>query len=742
MFARYLRYLQVFLPAAFAGVSLYLLNISIDHFNDSQQMWIGWSGFFILLAMFKLQLFKRPPWRFLFILLCGFLALRYILWRSLHSLVYTGPLDFLGMALLYMAEVYAITLHFLGMFVNLWPMRNRPALLPDDKNLYPIIDVYIPTYNESEDIIEITALACRQLDYPKDKINIFICDDGGTANKRSHPETGMAAWERHFRLRRLAEKLGIGYLTRETNRSAKAGNLNHALNHTRGELVLVLDCDHVPTRDFLTRTVEYFLADPKLFLVQTPHFFINPTPIEKGLAGVGNPNGENDMFYKEIHRSLDFWNSSYFCGSAALLRRSCLEEVGGISGKTITEDAETAFQLHAKGYHSAYMDRPMICGLQPESYDDYVLQRSRWAQGMTQLLVMNNPLFAKGLSLHQRLCYFNSCFFWLFGFARFTYYIAPAMFLIGGLNIYHASMPQIVSIVLPYVLSTLILMDFFYGRARQPFFSEIYESIQAMFLIPAVVSVFINPHKPAFKVTPKGQTMDSDFLNPLAVIFFIIILINLMALAFGIVKWFALPILRDTLIITGVWCSYNLFLALVSIGAFWERRQIRHHHRVNVSEPVKVSIPRLGLEVHGKITDLSLKGLAFEVELPFPPASREAVMLHVVDSYGTAYEFEARLQRITNQGNIFNCGSEFMLDDKKYAEAVAFMYGDSDRWLGMWLAKSKSGGTLRMLGFFLKMGFKGARLCATMVWEITRTYWLRIREHGLVTTLRQSMSTS
>jgi cellulose synthase (UDP-forming) len=504
----------------------------------------------------------------------------------------------------------------------------------------------------------------------------------------------------------------------------------------------MLDCDHVPTRDFLTRTVEYFLADPKLFLVQTPHFFINPTPIEKGLAGMGNPNGENDMFYKEIHRSLDFWNSSYFCGSAALLRRTCLEEVGGISGKTITEDAETAFKLHSRGYNSAYMDRPMICGLSPESYDDYVLQRTRWAQGMTQLLVMNNPLLTPGLSLHQRLCYFNSCFFWLFGFARFTYFIAPACFLILGLNIYHASLPQIVSIVLPYVLSTFIVMDFFYGRARQPFFSEIYECVQAMFLIPAVISVFLNPHKPSFKVTPKGQKMDSDFLNPLAVIFFIIILVNLVAVGMGVVKWFTFPILHDTLIITGVWCSYNLFLALVSIGAFWERRQIRHHHRVNVSEPVKVSLPRLGLEVEGKVTDLSLTGLAFQINLPLPPISQERVMLEVGDSYGNRYQFEAKLQRISHRANVYNCGSEFLLDDKKYAEAVAYMYGDSERWLGMWLAKSRSGGTLRMLRHFVRMGFKGARLCATMFWEMARTYWQRIRENGLIMTLRRTLGTA
>lgn len=118
-------------------------------------------------------------------------------------------------------------------------------------------------------------------------------------------------------------------------------------------------------------------------------------------------------------------------------------EVGGIAGKTITEDAETAFELHSRGYNSIYLDRPMICGLSPENYDDYILQRTRWGQGMIQLFIMNNPLFAKGLSFYQRICYFNFCFYWFFGLARVMFYVAPAFFLLGNLRIYHASLMQV-----------------------------------------------------------------------------------------------------------------------------------------------------------------------------------------------------------------------------------------------------------------------------------------------------------
>ena len=45
----------------------------------------------------------------------------------------------------------------------------------------------------------------------------------------------------------------------------------------------MFDADHAPARDFLLETVGYFEEDPRLFLLQTPHFFVNPDPIERNL---------------------------------------------------------------------------------------------------------------------------------------------------------------------------------------------------------------------------------------------------------------------------------------------------------------------------------------------------------------------------------------------------------------------------------------------------------------------------
>lgn len=690
------------------SAAFFFIHYVERYLNISDQLLIGWGAMALLLVSARVEIFKKPPYRFVFLFLAGLISLRYFVWRTLETLIYTGPFDLIGLTLLYLAEAYALTIHFMGMFINIWPLERHPVPLPDDPSMLPAVDVFIPTYTESEEIVRITVTAATTIDYPKDKLRIHILDDGSTVARRNRLETSAAAFERHNRFREMAKELGVGYITRDGNEQAKAGNINNALKHTDAELVLILDCDHVPTKDILRNTVGWFLSDKKLFLVQTPHFFINPSPVEKSLVKFSVVPGESEMFYRVIHLGLDSWNASYFCGSAAVLRRKCLEEVGGINGDTVTEDAETSFLLHNKGYNSVYINRPMVCGLSPETFDDYIIQRTRWAQGMIQLFILNNPLFAKGMRLHQRICYFNSCFFWFFGFSRFIFYIAPAAFLILGLKVYHASVAQVIAYALPHVVGTFVIMNFLYGRVRQPFFSEIYESVQSIFLMPAVFSVIFNPRKPTFKITPKGKRLEEEFLNPMAWTFSLLILINLFAIPLAVVKWFGYPLYRDVIAITFFWCIFNLLLALAALGTFWEGRQVRHYHRVRAKDAVNIFFPRLNRSAEGEITDISLTGMAISLSLPFSLNHDEEVSLRVRDSYGENYEFMAKVQRNINGKERASIGVEFLFGQDTYSRLVKFVYGDSKRWMDLWEERPERGSTLRELVHFIRMGLKGS----------------------------------
>ena len=714
------------------GLLAYMVNLREAHFGSLVQLASGWACVAMLFAIGRFPATRRNAWRLVFVLLSGYLTLRYLWWRSFETLIYTNMVDFVGMALLFAAEIYSITVHLLGLFVNVWPMERAPEPMPDDRATWPTVDILIPTYSEDPEIVRLTALAATQVDYPRSLVRIYICDDGGTLAKRAHPEKGGEAWKRRYRLMEIAKEVGAEYLTRETNRSAKAGNLNHALTHSKGEFVLFLDCDHVPTAEILQRTLGYFLADPKLFLVQTPHFFVNAAPAEKAIGSGAPVPDESEMFYRVIHPGLDSWNASYFCGSAAVMRRTFLMEVGGMSGQSITEDAETAFELHRRGYRSVYVNHPMVCGLAPESYADYMLQHTRWAQGMVQIFILHDPLFVPGLTLAQRLCYFNCCLFWFFGIARVIYFLAPAAFLIFGLAIYHASAPQIMAYAFPYVVSTFIVTDFFFGRTRRPFFSEIYESVQSVFLAPAVLSAIRHPHKPSFKVTPKGIGVKEEQLNALSLVFFMLLCLNLTAAVSGITRFWTQPEFRDVIAVTLIWSLYNIYLAMVSIGALWEKRQIREHHRLSVGGTAMVQFPRMRQRLEVELADLSLTGMSFRAKLGFELKDRERVMVEAAGADGLVSYFEGEVKRTRAVDGVTVVGLKFLRPRESYADIVRFVYGDSRRWVAVWDVRSRGGRLLDHFSQLSRMGLRGSWVCgailAKMGWHYAGKGWSRARK--------------
>ncbi len=383
---------------------------------------------------------------------------------------------------------------------------------------------------------------------------------------------------------------------------------------SQGELVVVFDADHVPARSFLTETVGYFDLDPRLFLVQTPHFFINPDPLERNLRTFSIMPSENEMFYGVIQRGLDKWNAAFFCGSAAVLRREALVTTNGFSGLTITEDCETALELHSRGWNSVYVDKPLIAGLQPETFASFIGQRSRWAQGMMQILRFQFPPFKRGLHLGQRLCYMSSTLFWLFPFNRWIFLISPFFYLFFSLEIFVASGAEFMAYTTSYMAVNLMMQNYLYGRYRWPWISELYEYIQSVYLLPAVVSVMLNPKKPTFKVTAKNESLDKSYISELGRPFFIIF--ALLALAVGVTLWKVVtqPYQADVTLVVGLWNVLNLIIAGCALGVVSERQSDRQSQRINVERWCKIEIEGQGIPA--VIENVSVRGLGIRPMAP------------------------------------------------------------------------------------------------------------------------------
>ncbi len=521
--------------------------------------------------------------------------------------------DFIPGLLLYLAELYSVMMLALSMFIVALPLDPRPSRRLKEGEPVPTVDVFIPTYNEDIELLTGTIAAAKGMDYPADKVTVWLLDDGGTLEKRSSGklEDAHAAQVRHDTLQRLCAEMNVRYLTRDKNEHAKAGNLNNALHHSTGELITVFDADHAPARDFLLETVGFFEDDPKLFLVQTPHFFLNPDPLERNLRTFEKMPSENEMFYGIIQRGLDKWNASFFCGSAAVLRRKALEDTNGFSGVTITEDCETAITLHARGWNSVYVDRPLIAGLQPATFASFIGQRSRWAQGMMQILRFHFPLFKRGLSFPQILCYLSSTLFWLFPFSRIIFLVAPLFYIFFDLQIFVASGQDFFIYISVYMVANLIMQNYLYGSFRWPLISELYEYIQTVHLLPAVVSVMLKPRKPTFKVTAKDETIGNNRLSELSLPFFLIFGVLLAGFAVTLVRIVNEPYNSDITVVVGIWNFLNLVLAGCALGVVSERGERQATRRVKVERRCEVNVGEQWLPA--TITDVSVRGAGIEV---------------------------------------------------------------------------------------------------------------------------------
>ena len=289
------------------------------------------------------------------LLVSVFSTFRYGYWRFATTAKYFAEpgsvwtaLDGLFIVLLLFAETYAFVTLFLGYMQTLWPLRRTPVPLPDDTDQWPAIDLLIPTYNEPLSVVKFTALAAMNIDWPADRLNVYVLDDG-----------------RREEFRKFCEEAGVGYMTRDDNEHAKAGNINHALARLNAPYVAIFDCRSRPNAQLSaghprlasSRQQAGNAADP------APLLFARSVRTAAIWTNSGMVPNEGEFFYSIVQDGNDSWNATFFCGSCAVLRRSALDEIGGIAVETITEDAHTSLRMQISGWNTAYINIPQAAGL-------------------------------------------------------------------------------------------------------------------------------------------------------------------------------------------------------------------------------------------------------------------------------------------------------------------------------------------------------------------------------------------
>ncbi|MRS15510.1 UDP-forming cellulose synthase catalytic subunit [Enterobacteriaceae bacterium RIT691] len=545
-------------------------------------------------CLFLMGYSKRRSVSVIMVVVSVLMSTRYMYFRMTQTLHFNSYIEAILGTALFLAEVYIWVMLLLNCLQTAWPLKRKIVPLPDDTSLWPTVDVYIPTYNEAMDVVRDTVLAAQCLDYPQDKLKIYLLDDG------SRDEFAV-----------FAADVGVGYITRPDGTHAKAGNLNHAMKITDGELICVFDCDHVATRVFLQATVGGFLKDPKLALIQTPHYFYSPDPFERNLSVGRTVPNEGMLFYGPIQQGNDNWNATFFCGSCAVIRRSALEEIGGFAVETVTEDAHTALKMQRLGWKSAFLDVPLAAGLATERLVVHIIQRTRWARGMTQIFRVDNPLLGRGLKFTQRLCYLSAMLYYQFALPRVIFVTAPLAYLLFNLNIIHGSASTIMAYALPHLFLSIYVGSRMNGRYRYSFWGEIYDIVLSFHLVLPTMITMIFPKGGKFNVTDKGALLDNDYFDFSAVRPHIVMACLLgTGVCFGIARICAHQYFGVDPLVTMLnvgWGLYSLTFLLAAIAVARETKQVRKTIRIDVDLPVLVHYAS-GRVLRSSSVDLSMSG--------------------------------------------------------------------------------------------------------------------------------------
>lgn len=562
------------------------------------------------------QFFDRHP-RLLraLALLALIWGLGYLTWRVGWSGEGASPVVF-GMLLA--TEVYGLyALAILTWFSWSRPAAQRPPTTPGRK-----VDVYVCTYDEPVEVVMATLAGCRALTHPH---TTYLLDDG-----------------RREEMKEIAALAGAEYMTRADNSHAKAGNLNAALPRTAGDLVFVLDADHVPMPDALDALVGYF-DDERMAIVQTPHDFFNHDSVQHYVVG----RHEQSLFYRVVCPGKDRHGAAYWCGSAALINRQALLEIGGVATETIAEDFHTTIRLLRHGWRSRYHDEVLVQGLAPHDLDGYLLQRDRWARGNLAVFTLpESPLRAKTMSPKQRLSFLASLFAYLAPPMRLLLLLTLGVVLWTGELPMKISVAALAALWVPYVA-----LNFGAGAALARGYMRIPESahyeLLTMEIYTRALRCVVRPGKTKFKVTPK-QGRDGGGLDSLRKLHLVIFCTVLLAAgtAMRLLDLVGIGPLPDlpgiAAVVVPLLGLYELRRLVATSMVVTRRRQRRLVYRFEGDAEAHLYSP--DAHTPARLVDASAAGVGLVAEAPLKLGSEPAVLLRLADARGELHEVAAKVE--------------------------------------------------------------------------------------------------
>ena len=565
----------------------------------------------LVLGLFALLWDTRrdhPRVRLAVTLVPAVLLLPYLVWRVGSTLQVAGGQGWQAQAWIWaVGLIELLALLEVGTFLLIMSRINTRSAQADAVDGaavlgQPEVDVFIPTYNEPLDVLEKTILGAQAIDYPNK--TVWVLDDG-----------------RRDWLQAYCARHGVRYLTRPDNLHAKAGNLNHALQHARGAFVAVFDADFVPSRSFIRRTLGLFVDD-SVGIVQTPQHFYNKDPIQTNLGLMQDYPDEQRLFFDQMAASRDAWEASFCCGSCSIMRRQALDAAGGIPTESITEDLLTTLVMLRQGYRTVYLNERLSMGLAAESIEGFFVQRERWCRGAIQSLFLRWGPLGPGLTPMQRLLFFPTSWLTQYFVRLFLLLIPLAYLLLGWMPLQFTNTGDLVRFQLPLLAGLFLATRWLVGSHYIPLVSVPASVFSSFRLAPTVLASLIKPFGKPFRVTPKGsmsvggRQVDSVTLTPIL----LTLGLTLLGLLINVTPELAVVPFTEFFPIAVFWSGLNVFALALAALLCIEGPRLRREERFELQEPALLQWGGQSLPV--LLVDASVDGFHLSAD-PAGPALPE-----------------------------------------------------------------------------------------------------------------------
>jgi cellulose synthase/poly-beta-1,6-N-acetylglucosamine synthase-like glycosyltransferase len=279
-------------------------------------------------------------------------------------------LQFMLAGVLCVIAVLSVQLVVLGYF-RLYgtPPRIRTPLLPDEA--LPHVLVQLPVCDEGPLAVRVAAAAAR-LDWPRHKLEIQVLDDGCAGDPEDLVRAIVSV---------VPDGVNLNILRRGERSGFKAGNLAYGLQHSDAPYVAIFDADFVPPTDFLRRTVPALIGDSGLAYVQARWGHANRT---KNWLTRAQGMLLDAHFAVEQEARFRAGLPMSFNGTAGVWSRAAIDNGGGWTGDTLTEDLDLSMRCAMKGWRTALMSDVVVPGELPETAAAWRAQQARWTKGHAQ----------------------------------------------------------------------------------------------------------------------------------------------------------------------------------------------------------------------------------------------------------------------------------------------------------------------------------------------------------------------